>query len=63
MILRDAALRVIQAAEIVGIRGMLVQAISAQARDFYIAMGLEASPLDPMTLMATLGDLRCAFAA
>lgn len=55
---RDAAFRVMQAADIIGVRGMLVHAISEEARDFYLAIGLIESPLSRMTLMATLADLR-----
>lgn len=55
---RDSALRVMQAAETIGIRGMLVHAISDEAKAFYLALGLSESPLEPMTLMVTLGDLR-----
>jgi hypothetical protein len=47
-----------QAAEAIGIRGVLVHAISDEAMAFYLALGLSASPLDPMTLMITLADLR-----
>jgi predicted N-acetyltransferase YhbS len=55
---RDAALRVIRAAEAIGIRGIIVHAISAEAKDFYVALGFDVSPLEPMTLMITLNDLR-----
>lgn len=55
---RDAALRVLQAADILGIRGLLVHAISEEARAFYLALGLESLPSDAMMLMATLNDLR-----
>ena len=55
---RDAALRVMQAADTIGIRGLLVHALSEEARDFYLALGLEPSSREPMTLMATLADLR-----
>ena len=55
---RDSALRVMQAAEAIGIRGMLVHAISDKAKAFYLALGLSESPLEPMTLMVTLTDLR-----
>ena len=47
---QDAALRVIQAADTIGIRGMLVHAISDEARAFYLRLGLDPSPLEPMTL-------------
>jgi GNAT superfamily N-acetyltransferase len=55
---RDSALRVLQAADTIGIRGMLVHAISDEAKAFYLALGLSESPLEPMTLMVTLADLR-----
>jgi GNAT superfamily N-acetyltransferase len=55
---RDSALRVMQAAEAIGIRGMLVHAISDDAKAFYLALGFSESPLEPMTLMVTLADLR-----
>ena len=55
---RDAALRVVQSADTIGIRGIIVHAISAEAKDFYIALGFNVSPLEPMTLMVTISDLR-----
>lgn len=55
---RDSCLRVLNAAEVLGIRGLLVHAISDDAKAFYLALGLEPSPLDPMTLMVTLADVR-----
>lgn len=55
---RDGALRVAHAADTVGIRGIVVHAISEQARAFYLALGFEPSPADPMTLMITLADVR-----
>ena len=57
-LIRDAALRTLQAAELVGVRGLLVHAMSEEARAFYVAVGLEPSPLDPMMLMATLDDMK-----
>lgn len=57
---QDAAARVMHAAETIGIRALLVHALSEEARAFYLRLGLEASPLDPMTLMATLADLKAA---
>jgi GNAT superfamily N-acetyltransferase len=55
---RDGAKRVVRAADILGIRGLIVHAISDSARTFYLALGLEPSPIEPMTLMTTLADLR-----
>lgn len=55
---QDAARRVIHAADTIGIRGMLVHALSDEARAFYLGLGLDTSPLDPMTLMVTVAELR-----
>jgi GNAT superfamily N-acetyltransferase len=57
---QDAAKRVAHAASAIGIRGIIVHAISEEAKSFYLALGFEASPLDPMTLMVTLADLQAA---
>lgn len=57
-LVRDACLRVVQAADTIGIRGMLVHALSDEARAFYERIGFERSPLDPMMLMVTLADLK-----
>ena len=57
---RDAGLRVLAAAESIGIRGMLVHAISEEAKAFYIALGLVESPLESMTLMVTVADMKLA---
>jgi GNAT superfamily N-acetyltransferase len=56
-LLRDSLLRTRQAADIVGIRAMLVHAISAEAKRFYERYGLVESPVDPMTLMVSLADV------
>ena len=57
-LVQDASKRILQAADIIGIRGIVVHAISAQAKAFYLALGFEVSPLQPITLMATLADLK-----
>jgi GNAT superfamily N-acetyltransferase len=57
---RDAARRVAHAAETIGIRGIIVHAISEEAKNFYLALGFDASPSEPMTLMVTLSDVRAA---
>ena len=56
-LVRDAGLRLVNAAEILGIRGVLVHAISDGARAFYEAVGFLPSPSDPMMLMVGLHDL------
>jgi GNAT superfamily N-acetyltransferase len=57
-LIKDAFYRVSQAADIIGIRGIIVHAISPEAKSFYQAVGLEPSRLEPMTLMATLADIK-----
>jgi GNAT superfamily N-acetyltransferase len=57
---RDAARRVAHAAEVIGIRGIVVHAISEEAKNFYLALGFDASLSEPMTLMVTLTDVRAA---
>ncbi|MEF0942240.1 GNAT family N-acetyltransferase [Rhizobium sp. BR 362] len=59
-LVRDAGLRLLHAAEIIGIRSLLVHAISDDARAFYEAVGFLPSPFDPMILMVGLHDLNSA---
>lgn len=54
---RDAAHRVAQAADVIGIRGIVVHAISDEAKRFYISLGFAPSRYEPMTLMVTLADV------
>jgi GNAT superfamily N-acetyltransferase len=58
VLFRDAALRVTNAADAIGIRGIVVHAISDEAKSFYLALGFDPSPREPMTLMVTLRDIR-----
>jgi GNAT superfamily N-acetyltransferase len=53
-LLKDAVLRTVQAAEIVGIRAILVHAISEGAKRFYQNLGFMESPTNPMTMMITM---------
>jgi predicted N-acetyltransferase YhbS len=55
-LLRDAVLRTMQAAEIAGIRAILVHAISGEAKRFYEGHGFVASPVDPLTVMIAVAD-------
>lgn len=57
---QDAAQRIVRTADTIGIRGMFVHAISEEAKAFYQQLGLEPSPLEPMTLMVKIADLRAA---
>jgi len=55
-LLRDAVLRTLQAAEIAGIRAILVSAISPDAKKFYEKYGFVSSPANPQTLMITVTE-------
>jgi GNAT superfamily N-acetyltransferase len=57
-LVQDAGRRLLHAADEIGIRGLLVHAIDEDAKTFYHRLGFDPSPLDPMTLMITLADLR-----
>ena len=61
-LLRDAVLRTLQAAEIAGIRAILVSAISVGAKRFYEKYGFIASPANPQTLMITVTEAARIFA-
>lgn len=55
-LLQDAVLRVVGAAESIGVRAILVHANSEEAKAFYQHWGLRPSPVDPMTLMITVEE-------
>lgn len=57
-LMRDAFHRVLGAAEEIGIRGILVHALDDEARDFYIALGFEPSPINANTLFMALQDIQ-----
>lgn len=56
-LLRDALLRAEQVAEHVGLRGVLIHAMSARAREFYERWGFSASAADPLLLMMLMTDI------
>ncbi|MES2664081.1 MAG: GNAT family N-acetyltransferase [Pseudomonadota bacterium] len=53
-LLQDAVLRTMQACHLLGIRGLLVHALSEAAKAFYEHHGFVASPTQPMTLILSL---------
>ena len=57
-LVRDALLRIIDAAEIIGGRAVLVHAKDAQARRFYEQFGFEPSPVDPLHLYLLIKDIK-----
>jgi len=56
-LLQDAGLRVAAAAKIIGVRGLVVHALDTRAAEFYMQLGFDASPSNPLILAITLGDL------
>jgi predicted GNAT family N-acyltransferase len=50
-LLKDALLRTLKVSQDIGVRAVLVHAISEDAKHFYQAYGFQVSPIDPMTLM------------
>ena len=55
-LLRDAVLRVVGAAGTIGVRALLVHAISDEAKAFYERWGFRPSAIEPMTLMITIEE-------
>ena len=55
-LLQDAVLRVRQAANIMGIRGVLVHAISEDAKRFYERHGFTGDDRHPMTLVLSIAE-------
>jgi GNAT superfamily N-acetyltransferase len=53
-LLQNAVIRTAQAGGILGIRGLLVHALSIEAMAFYEHHGFVASPTQPMTLILSL---------
>ena len=56
-LLRDALLRTLQAAEIAGVRAILVHAKDDTVRTWYLNWGFEPSPTDPYHLFLLIKDL------
>ncbi len=57
-LLVDALARCAQAADIVGVRVVLVHAKDDDARNFYARHGFEPSPVNPLQLMVLIKDVR-----
>jgi len=56
-LLSDAARRTLAAAEMLGVRALVVHAASARAASFYERAGFTPSPSDPLHLAVLLKDL------
>lgn len=57
-LLKDALLRTLQAADIAGIRALLVHAKDEAAKQWYTGWEFEPSPTDPFHLFLVLKDLK-----
>jgi len=57
-LLRDALLRTYNVSRQVGVRALLVHALSEKAKGFYLRHGFTQSPVDQMTLMLKMQDVR-----
>jgi GNAT superfamily N-acetyltransferase len=57
-LIRDAFVRILETAEKIGIRAVMVQAKDAAAAEFYRTLGLVASKSDPSLFFMTLKDAR-----
>jgi ribosomal protein S18 acetylase RimI-like enzyme len=57
-LVRDALLRIIDAAEIIGGRAVLVHAKDTQAKHFYEKLGFEPSPIDPLHMYLLIKDIK-----
>ena len=57
-LLRDAILRSVEAAEVIGVRALLVHALHDEARTFYTRFDFEPSPTDPLHLLLLIKDAR-----
>jgi GNAT superfamily N-acetyltransferase len=57
-LLFDALKRIEEAADIVGVRAVMVHAIDDAARRFYEHFNFDPSPIDPFQLMILLKDVR-----
>lgn len=57
-LLRDAMIRTLNVTEQVGVRSLLVHAISDEAKDFYLRYSFQVSTIDPMTLFLSINELK-----
>ncbi len=57
-LLKDAMLRTVSIADNVGVRGFLVHAISDDAKRFYLKYGFQESPMEPMTLLISVINIK-----
>jgi hypothetical protein len=51
-------LRTLSIAQHVGVRCLLVHAISGKAKEFYLNYGFQTSPIEPMTLLLPIQQIK-----
>jgi GNAT superfamily N-acetyltransferase len=56
LLLRDAVLRTLNAARLAGIKAIMVEAISDEAKEFYKRFGFRSSPIDERLLFITVAE-------
>jgi len=57
-LLKDALLRSLKIAGDIGVRAILVHAVSEDAKRFYLSYGFKASPIKSMTLMLPIHHIK-----
>ena len=57
-LLKDALLRIVGAADVIGVRAVLVHAKDEKARRFYQRFDFEPSPFDPLQMFLLTKDLK-----
>jgi len=57
-LLKDALVRIVQAADIIGVRAVLAHAKDEKAKEFYLLYGFEPSPIDSFHLLLLLKDIK-----
>ncbi|MCJ8314812.1 MAG: GNAT family N-acetyltransferase [Saccharospirillaceae bacterium] len=60
-LLKDAILRTLNISEQIGVRALMVHCISPKAKVFYQQFGFQESPIDSMTLMLSIKQLKSVF--
>ena len=56
-LLQDAVIRVARAADLLAVKGILVDAIDDDAQKFYVHFGIRPSPVSPLKLMVLLDEV------
>lgn len=57
-LLKDAMLRTLSISQNIGVRSLLLHAISEDAKRFYLSYGFQESVIDPMTLFLSIKKLQ-----